>query len=261
LSTPATDLPVESANSILELAGQSALSAFRLKKLLTQLQLIDTRITSVSARYSYFVSISKALTPDDREHLDALLLAGDAIEEFPDGAQLIYTAPRPGTISPWSSKATDIAHACRLHGIARIERGTCHALEAGERLSSKDISALGELLFDRMTECLFSSGREASVLFAEHPPAPLATIPLLQDGTDALLRADRELGLALSEDASQFRALQAQDISRRLDHRWGAAGRKTLQHDQEHHGSQPRGCDIGVLGQCRGHGGLGRRAA
>jgi phosphoribosylformylglycinamidine synthase len=214
LSTPATDLPVESANSILELAGQSALSAFRLKKLLTQLQLIDTRITSVSARYSYFVSISKALTPDDREHLDALLLAGDAIEEFPDGAQLIYTAPRPGTISPWSSKATDIAHACRLHGIARIERGTCHALEAGERLSSKDISALGELLFDRMTECLFSSGREASVLFAEHPPAPLATIPLLQDGTDALLRADRELGLALSEDEIEYLAENYRQLER-----------------------------------------------
>jgi phosphoribosylformylglycinamidine synthase len=214
LSTPATDLPVDTANSILELAGQSALSAFRLKKLLTQLQLIDTRITGVSARFSYFVSVSKALTPGDREHLDALLLAGDASEEFPDGAQLIYTAPRPGTISPWSSKATDIAHACRLDGIVRIERGTCYALEAGETLSPKEISALGELLFDRMTECLFSSGREARVLFAEHPPAPLATIPLLQDGTDALLRADRELGLALSEDEIEYLAENYRQLER-----------------------------------------------
>jgi phosphoribosylformylglycinamidine synthase len=200
LSTLATDLPVETANTILELPGQSALSAFRLRKLLTQLQLIDKRITGVAARVSYFVSINEALAPGEREHLDALLLAGDALEEFPDGAQRIYSAPRPGTISPWSSQATDIAHACRLHGIARIERGICYAIEAEKTLSSKDIAALGELLFDRMTECLFSSGSEASVLFAVQAPAPMNTIPLLEEGEDALLRADRELGLALSDD-------------------------------------------------------------
>jgi phosphoribosylformylglycinamidine synthase len=200
LSTLATDLPVDTANTILELPGQSALSAFRLQKLLVQLQLIDPRISGVAARFSYFVSVSEALTPDEREHLDALLLAGDAIEEFPAGAQLIYTAPRPGTISPWSSKATDIAHACRLHGIARIERGICYALESDVTLSSQDLSTLGELLFDRMTECQFSSGREAGVLFEQHPPAPLATIALLEEGADALVRADRELGLALSDD-------------------------------------------------------------
>ena len=204
LSTLATDLPVETTNTILELPGQSALSAFRLNKLLTQLRLFDTRITGLSARFSYFVSVSDALTPVEREHLDALLLADDAIEEFPAGAQLIYTAPRPGTISPWSSKATDIAHACRLHGIARIERGVCYALGSEVTLSSTDLSALGELLFDRMTECQFSSGREGGVLFAEHMPAPLATIPLLEEGEDAVVRADRELGLALSDDEIDY---------------------------------------------------------
>jgi phosphoribosylformylglycinamidine synthase len=173
LSTLATDLPVETANTILELPGQSALSAFRLKKLLVHLQLFDTRVTGVSARFCYFVSVSEALTPDEREHLD---------------------------ISPWSSKATDIVHACRLHAVARIERGVCYALETGEIMSAPDLAALGELLFDRMTECQFSDGREAGVLFEEHPPAPLATIPLLENGEGALLRADRELGLALSDD-------------------------------------------------------------
>jgi phosphoribosylformylglycinamidine synthase len=213
LSTLATDLPVEATNTILELPGQSALSAFRLNKLLTQLQLFDTRITGLAARFVYFVRVNEALTPVERERLDALLLADDTIEEFPAGAQLIYTAPRPGTISPWSSKATDIAHACRLHRVARIERGVCYALESEATLSSADLSELGESLFDRMTECQFSSGREAGVLFADHLPAPLDTIPLLEEGEDALVRADRELGLALSDDeieylAENYRSLQ-----------------------------------------------------
>jgi phosphoribosylformylglycinamidine synthase len=214
LSTLATDLPVETANIILELPGQSALSSFRLNKLLTQLQLVDTRVTGLSARFVYFVSAREELPAEEREHLDALLLADDRIEEFPDKAQLIYIGPRPGTISPWSSKATDIARACRLHRIARIERGVCYALESRTKLASTDISALGELLFDRMTECHYASARDAHVLFEEHAPAPLATIPLLEDGTEALLKADRELGLALSPDEIEYLAENYRQLGR-----------------------------------------------
>ena len=214
MSTLATDLPVGTTNAILELPGQSALSAFRLNKLFTQLRLFDTRVSGLSARFVYFIRVSEALTPVERQHLDALLLADDAIEEFPAGTQLIYTAPRPGTISPWSSKATDIAHACRLHRIARIERGVCYAIDAEVTLASTDLSALGELLFDRMTECQFSSGREAGVLFTEHEPAPLATIPLLEEGEVALVRADRELGLALSVDEIAYLVENYQALER-----------------------------------------------
>ena len=206
MSTLATDLPVDTANNILELPGQSALSAFRLEKLLAQVQLIDTRITGLSTRFSYFVRVKESLPPDDHEHLDALLLADDEVEDFPDTAQLIYTGPRPGTISPWSSKATEIARACHLHRITRIERGICYALEAKETLSSTALAAFGELLFDRMTECRFASRSEVQVLFREHPPAPLAKIPLLEDGPDALIRADRDLGLALSNDEIEYLA-------------------------------------------------------
>ena len=206
MSTLATDLPVETANSILELAGQSALSKFRLNKLLPRLQRSDSRVTDLRARFTYFVSVKGALSAEQREHLDALLLSDDEIEDFPDTAQLIYTGPRPGTISPWSSKATDIARACRLDCVVRIERGVCYAVGCKGMLSSTDLAKLGESLFDRMTECQFASGGEAEVLFAEHPPAPLATIPLLEDGTDALLRADCELGLALSEDEIEYLA-------------------------------------------------------
>jgi len=214
LSTPATDLPVETANSILELAGQSALSAFRLKKLLVRLQEIDARISGLRARFTYFVSVKDALPPQQREHLDALLLSNDEIEVFPDTAQLIVTGPRPGTISPWSSKATDIARACRLDCVVRIERGVCYAIECEDTLSATKLSTLGESLFDRMTECQFASGGEAEVLFAQHPPAPLVTIPLLEDGPDALHRADRELGLALSDDEMEYLAENYRQLDR-----------------------------------------------
>ena len=214
MSTPATDLPVETANSVLELPGQSALSAFRLDKLLAQLQLINARISGLRARFTYFVQVSEALPQAQREHLDALLLADDEVEDFPDTAQLIYTGPRPGTISPWSSKATDIARACHLGCVTRIERGVCYALECNGTLSSTELSKLGESLFDRMTECQFSSGREVGVLFEQHPPAPLATIPLLEGGADALLRANRELGLALSGDEIDYLAENYRQLDR-----------------------------------------------
>ena len=214
MSTPATDLPVETANSVLELPGQSALSAFRLEKLLARLQLINARITGLRARFTYFVQVSEALLPQQREHLDALLLADGEIEDFPDSAQLIYTGPRPGTISPWSSKATDIAHACRLGCVTRIERGVCYALECNGTLSSTELSRLGESLFDRMTECQFSSAREAGVLFRQHPPTLLGTIPLLEGGADALHRADRELGLALSDDEIDYLAENYRQLDR-----------------------------------------------
>lgn len=200
MSTLATDLTVETASAVLELPGQFALSEFRLEKLLSQLGLIDTRVSGLSARFVYLVRIAETLSAEQRERLAALLLGGDPVVEFAASAQLIFTGPRPGTISPWSSKATDIAHACRLDAVTRIERGICYALECEDGLSPGELAALGALLFDRMTECQFATASDARVLFDEHLPAPLATIPLLADGPDALLRADRELGLALSDD-------------------------------------------------------------
>ncbi len=214
MSTLATDLPVETANVILELPGQSALSSFRLNKLVTQLQLLDTRVCGLSARFVYLVAARETLAAEERERLDALLLADDEVEEFPEGAQLIYIGPRPGTISPWSSKATDIASACRLQSITRIERGVCYGVASESTLSSPDLSALGELLFDRMTECHYASAEDAHVLFEEHAPAPLATISLLEDGTDALLKADRELGLALSTDEIVYLAENYRQLGR-----------------------------------------------
>ncbi len=201
-------------DNILELPGQPALSAFRLQKLVEDLRCLDSRVTGLSARFTYFVSLSEDLPTSDRERLDALLLSGEAIQEFPRDAQLVYAAPRPGTISPWSSKATDIAQACHLDRVQRIERGICYALQFTETVSESEVRAVGALLFDRMTECQFATAAEAGVLFELHDPAPLVVIPLLIEGAGALVRANQELGLALSDDEIEYLVTNYQKLER-----------------------------------------------
>ena len=200
----ATDLPVDSSNTTLVLAGQPALSSFRLGKLLARIGKADGRVTALHARFTYFISVSEELPAAQRARLEELILSRDAIGVFPESAQTLYTGPRPGTISPWSSKATDIAHACGLDRVRRIERGVCYGLESEQTLDPDELADIGKLLFDRMTESQFASEREAEVLFDARPPTALATIALLEDGPGALLRANRELGLALSEDEIEY---------------------------------------------------------
>ena len=204
LSTPATDFPADSTHTILELPGQSALSAFRLEKLLGDLAAIDERVSRLDARFTYFAHLEGDLSETDRGRLDALLLSGEPVVEFPEDAGLVLTAPRPGTISPWSSKATDIIQACHLDSILRVERGICYAISANGRLTDDELVILGRALFDRMTECHFADAAAAEVLFDDHRPAPLQTITLLAGGTEALRKADRELGLALSADEIDY---------------------------------------------------------
>ncbi len=186
------------------LPGQSALSEFRLNKILQRLQQRDARVQSLAARYTYFVNSSGKLSSLEREQLDGLLLGHDAVARFSAQSQTRLVVPRPGTISPWSSKATDIAHACGLAVVKRIERGICFALECRVELDAAELLSLGELLFDRMTESLLDSVSSAKNLFELHAPLPLLEIPLLQEGVGALQRADTNLGLALSPDEIDY---------------------------------------------------------
>ncbi len=200
MSTPATDLPADSTLSILELPGQAALSSFRLEKKLLDLQKCDPRVVGLDARFTYFVRIRESLTSDEAQIMDALLLSGLPVPRFPPARSLIYTAPRPGTVSPWSSKATDIAQACHLDKIVRMERGTCYALQHEGTPDTGTLARLGATLCDRMTEWCFTEAGAAAALFTEHLPAPMQRVDLLVGGAEALHRANRELGLALSDD-------------------------------------------------------------
>ena len=165
---------------------------------------MDARVTGIDARFVYFVHLARAPEPMESERLEALLLSGEPVAEFADGTQLIYTAPRPGTISPWSSKATDIIRACHLDSVLRVERGTCFAVSRDGAADEVELDRIGAALFDRMTEFQFRHGREADILFAAHQPTPLETVDLLGIGRQALIDANTDLGLALSEDEIEY---------------------------------------------------------
>lgn len=204
MSTPATDLPADSTLSILEIAGQAALSSFRIEKKLAELQRRDGRVCGLDARFVYFVRVCRDLVSDEAAILDALLLSGMPVPAFDGAPHLIYSSPRPGTMSPWSSKATDIALACHLDKVVRIERGTCYALHYDGEPDGASLGRLGALLSDRMTEWFFFEAASAAALFADHQPAPVQTIALLQEGAGALQRANAALGLALSPDEIDY---------------------------------------------------------
>jgi phosphoribosylformylglycinamidine synthase len=185
---------------LLELAGPPALSEFRLQKLTRALQRQDDRVSRVQARFAYFVSLSAAPDAEDRERLEAMLLSGARAGKIAKAAESIFVVPRPGTISPWSSKATDIAKACEINCVQRIERGICYSISFRKAALQADAFNLAPLLFDRMTEAVLGRGAEAELLFERHTPAKLGIVELGENGRAALEAANVDLGLALSSE-------------------------------------------------------------
>ncbi|MDG4551180.1 MAG: phosphoribosylformylglycinamidine synthase [Candidatus Contendobacter sp.] len=188
---------------MLRFRGSPVLSPFRRQKLLAALRRRVPAVTDIHAEFAHFVDGS--LTAHDREVLDRLLRYGPTTtQRHPSEAPTFLVIPRPGTISPWSSKATDIAHNCGLRHVHRIERGVAYWLECERPLTVDERAALRPLLHDRMIEAVLSPGDDPAVLFAHAEPAPLATVDVLGGGREALATANRELGLALSEDEMDY---------------------------------------------------------
>jgi phosphoribosylformylglycinamidine synthase len=175
---------------LLQLRGPLALSAFRLAKLLAALKKADPGIRSVSAEFRHFADCEGELSADGLAVLERLLRYGFGAAEA--RGRLYLVVPRPGTIPPWSSKATDIARNCSLAGVRRVERGIAYYVEGG----SADV---GSLLHDRMTETVLGSFEDAACLFAQVAPRPLRVIPL-----ENLRAENAQLGLALSEDEIEY---------------------------------------------------------
>ena len=143
------------------------------------------------------------LEAGQRSKLEDLLRYGEAPDPPIPDATILLVLPRFGTISPWSSKATDIAGICGLDDVLRVERGIEYQLDTPP-LSAAERAKLATLLHDRMTETVVDEMADAAGLFASHPPAPLATVPLLAEGRGALERANGALGLALSGDEIDY---------------------------------------------------------
>ena len=198
---------------MLQLRGAPALSDFRLTKLENRLSDALDRPLELYAEFVHAAELSEDLTPDEAQVLDSLLRYGPALAAHEPSGQLLFVVPRSGTISPWSSKAVDIARNCGLHKINRIERGTAWYLDARPPLSEHELSIAGSLLHDRMTESVLSDFSEAESLFLHAKPKPFTSVDVLRGGREALLTANGELGLALSGDeidslADSFQGLQ-----------------------------------------------------
>ncbi|HEX9301476.1 MAG TPA: phosphoribosylformylglycinamidine synthase, partial [Casimicrobiaceae bacterium] len=193
---------------LLTLRGRNALSPFRVIKLKAALAAArpDHPIERISATYWHFVEAERELTAAERATLTRLLTYGPHDEAAPDDGAFLLVVPRPGTISPWSSKATDIARNCGLAPVKRIERGVGYQIATRGALPLPDgeRKALLPLLHDRMTESVFGALDDARALFSHFAPKPLATIPLLAQGRAAIERANAELGLALAPDEIDY---------------------------------------------------------
>ncbi len=189
--------------------GGNALSAFRAQALLPRLQAVNKAITGVRARHVHWVWSAEALPGAELEKLAALLNYGDAFEGGNEGP-LLVVAPRLGTVSPWASKATDIAHNCGL-AVQRVERVTEYrlSLKSGllgstKALTQAELIACAELLHDRMTESVLLAREDSAHLFDDKTAQPLQHVDVLGQGRAALVQANSEFGLALSADEIDY---------------------------------------------------------
>ena len=190
---------------VLTLPGAVALSPFRVAKLLAALPWPLAEAISIDTRFVHFAAISAPLAASETAVLEKLLTYGIGAHGAPCGA-LLLVLPRFGTVSPWSSKATDIAHNCGLAKIARIERGVAYYVAARDAgpLSERSLNALAGAIHDRMTQTVVGDLAAAEKLFSRAAPRPLATIDIAGGGKKALEAANATLGLALAPDEIDY---------------------------------------------------------
>ena len=188
---------------VLPLRGTRALSDFRVEKLLQKAAALGLPAAQLSSEFWYFAASDAPLAADDAAKLEALVDAQSvAAPQLSDGLNLFLVTPRLGTVSPWASKATDIAHNCGLSQITRIERGM--AVWVSGRLNEDEKRAWASLLHDRMTESVLPDFQAAEKLFAHPEAQTFSTVNVLGGGRDALVKANTELGLALSPDEIDY---------------------------------------------------------
>lgn len=199
---------------VLPLRGVTALSDFRVEKLLQKAAALGLPEVKLSSEFWYFVGSEKALDAATVEKLQALL-AAQSVEQTPkarEGLHLFLVTPRLGTISPWASKATNIAENCGLAGIERIERGMAVWLEG--TLTDEQKQQWAALLHDRMTESVLPDFQTASKLFHHLESETFSTVDVLGGGKEALVKANTETGLALSADEIDYLVENYQALQR-----------------------------------------------
>ena len=198
---------------IFKLRGGVALSQFRLEKLLGAAQEIGLPNLVLHAEFWHLAECETALSAEEQTLLGRLLEYGEPTTKDEPQGELFLVTPRLGTLSPWASKATDIAHHCGLSSVLRIERATAFWV-SGASLTPGSRAALSALLHDRMTETVLTSFEQAERLFSHVAPQPMVTVDVLSGGREALAAANRSLGLALSEDEIDYLVESFQRLAR-----------------------------------------------
>jgi phosphoribosylformylglycinamidine synthase len=179
--------------------GRPALSPFRTRRLLERIRQVAPEVSAIDTRHVYVARLARPLDPVERDRLGTLLDEGTG----PRGALVpdLVVAPRPGTLSPWSTKATELVRNAGLEAVERVERGLALALTD---LAGAHRQAVAPLLHDRMTEAVFDTVEDLAILFRTEAPRPLRRIPLATEGSTALHAANTELGLALADDEIDY---------------------------------------------------------
>jgi phosphoribosylformylglycinamidine synthase len=199
------------------LFGATALSAFKSSNLLRTLQASLPNVTAVESQFIHFVDCEDGFDAEHSEELNSLLKYGDSPAATAESSQqdslIRLVVPRPGTISPWSSKATDILHNCGLHLINRIERGTMYKVCFSSPIDAEQQAKLDRLLHDRMTQSVLGEINEAEILFGSAEPKPLLTVDI-SNGKSALEAANKKMGLALAQDEIEYLYDQFKNLGR-----------------------------------------------
>ena len=198
---------------MLSFFGSSALSTAQIGKLNSKCHAIGHQIEEISSRFVHFVQTNRLLSHEDRVLLKRLLTYGTSESSFVKKGFYLLIVPRIGTISPWSSKATDIAHNCGLSSIQRIERGREIWIHSLKTPPSEELLAL---FHDPMTESVLYDQNAANLLFKQQNPAPVTWIPVLKGGVEALQKANIQLGLALDLGEIEYLVAAAKELNRDL---------------------------------------------
>ena len=201
---------------MLILRGAPSLSRFRKNRLLSDCQQIIPEISDVYGQFIHFADASESLNDEQNTVLEQILIYGPSRHSKEDAEDILLVLPRSGTISPWSSKATDIAHNCGLTVIKRLERGIAYNFQtvSGASLTEEQKLQILPLIHDRMTEAVFSDLEVAGSLFSEHQPKPLKTVDILTGGSEALSDANQNWGLALADDEIDYLVEQFKRLDR-----------------------------------------------
>ncbi len=186
------------------LRGAPALSTFKVQQLLQNCTSLNLPVEAIYAEYIHATDLSESLNDQELVVLQKLLTYGSKIADSLPLGTLFFVTPRPGTISPWSSKATDIAHNCGLYKVRRLERGIAYYVQTSTPLSAKEDKILSSLLHDRMMEVVFSKLNDAEQLFMQGAPGKMQSIKVLSEGRIALENANIKLGLALADDEIDY---------------------------------------------------------